>query len=74
MKQNQFDIVDGVVKSLVETTSVRTFFVGLHNAFAHGEIMTEIGLDFSDKELGEMFDHFEGLVKIAKKIEEENGL
>ena len=73
MRTTEIDIVEDLVKSLVKTTSLRTVFVGIHNAFAHGEAMIDADLQFTDEDLSEMFKSFENLIVIAQKIETDNG-
>ena len=67
--------VDGTVVAekmirciLSSGVSPRDFFVGLHNAFFHEDILVENDVEFTDEQLGGLFDHFDGLGKIAKSL------
>lgn len=64
------DIVKGVLEGLLCSGKVspKELFTGLHNTFAHGDILTKNGVEFSNEQLEEMFVHLEGLVSIAKKM------
>lgn len=46
-------------------------FIGLHNVFAHGEIFESInyGHEVSDDQLAKLFEHFDGLIDVMKKVE-----
>ena len=62
------DVVKGLLKG---HGSLKAFFVGLHNAFVHGEILEEMDYEDYDENtvdelLGGLFEHFEGLVALAK--------
>jgi hypothetical protein len=61
----EIDVVEQVVRGCVKASSVRMFFTGMHNAFAHGEICKDV----DSEDLAEMFNHFEKLIEIGKKYE-----
>lgn len=67
----QVEVTDHVLRSLVKAVGPKNFFIGLHNAFAHGEVLKDAGFPVTDKELGKLFKNFEKLIKTAKKIEGE---
>lgn len=63
------DITSEVMKGLINGgVSPEEFFVGLHNVFYHGAILAENGYECSDKQLGDMFTHFDALISIVKKM------
>ena len=63
------DIADNVIRSLVKSVGPRKFFTGLHNAFVHGQVFKDAGIDVNDEQLGQLFEHFEGLIAVAKDAE-----
>lgn len=68
-RQQDVDLVDEVVKGLLRGgISPRTLFVGIHNAFVHGEILKEADVEFTDKQLEKLFEHFDDLIAVAKKM------
>jgi hypothetical protein len=71
MARMNVDIVENVVRGLLRGgISPRELFSGIHNAFAHGEILEEIGVEISDKHLEEFFEHIDKIGKIMKKLQE----
>ncbi len=69
MSAKMCEASEQVIRGLVKGVGVKAFFIGLHNAFVHGDALTDANYDFSDEQLNEMFKHFGGLNKIARKIE-----
>ena len=67
------DLVEHFIKMLIQQeVQPSSIMSGIHNAFVHGDILTECHLDFTEKQLEEMFQHFDGLIKIMKAIEDED--
>jgi len=63
------DVVENIVRGVLKAgVTPQALFVGIHNAFCHGEIFEECGIECSDKQLGELFEHIDALSKIAKKL------
>lgn len=69
MSNEERKMVTQIVKSLIQGVGPKGFFVCLHNAMIHGEVFEEMGLEMSDEQLGEMFDHVDRLIVISKEIE-----
>ncbi len=67
-KVEAHEVSEQVIRGLVKGVGIQAFFTGLHNAFAHGQIMEE-KYTFNDNQLGDMFEHFESLNTIARYIE-----
>ena len=67
----QADAFENVIRGMIaprrksDDSNVRDFFTALHNAFSFGEIIPEI----EERDLQEMYKHFEALNKIASKYE-----
>lgn len=67
MNQTQItDLFEEQLRSMARATSVRQVMVSLHNMCCHGEIFEETGEDVSEDQLGELFDHFDGILSILK--------
>ena len=62
------DMVDAMQKVLISSVGLATTFTGLHNAFKHGHILDENGIDFTSEDLSALFDHLEGLCKISRRL------
>lgn len=60
--------------ALKGTSRSQNFFVALHNSFVHGKNLELAGYKFTDKQLKDMFVHFDALNDIAKGIDEETGV
>ncbi len=54
------------IRSMARATSVARVMVALHNVCVHGVIFEETGEDVSEEKLGELFDHFDGILGILK--------
>ena len=67
--QKTMEFGEEMVRGLVKTLGTRGFFLAMHNAFSHGEAMEAAGESFDDEQLGQLFEHFEGLNAVAKNIE-----
>lgn len=65
------DLVEQQIRNWIQTQgfSVREVFVGIHNAFAHGDIFKYTDVTLTDNNLKELYVHFDGLIKVAKKVE-----
>lgn len=64
--------VEGAIRGLISKNSQITpqqFFIGLHNAFAHGDILNDADFSVTDEQLSAMFDHFDALSKISENID-----
>lgn len=63
------NVAENVVRGLIKSgVTPQELFVGIHNAFCHGEIFEECDIECSDGQLGELFEHIDALSKIAKKL------
>jgi hypothetical protein len=66
------EVSDEVIRGLLKGVGVEGFFIGLHNAFSHGDALSNAGYEFTDEQLSQFFEHFEGLCELAKEIEQGN--
>jgi len=64
------DVADEAVRGLLKGVGMEAFFIGMHNAFVHGDAIEKAGYEFTDEQLSEMFVHFEALNALAHKIED----
>jgi hypothetical protein len=66
------EVVTEFIKTMIKISDdPRQVFVGIHNAFVFGEIFDEIGFDFSEEQLGQLFNGIEMCQDALKKMEEE---
>ncbi len=66
---NQTEIVmffEENIRSMAKATSMERVMVALHNVCVHGVIFKETGEDVSEEKLGELFDHFDGILDILR--------
>jgi hypothetical protein len=69
MPSRNVDIAENTIRGmLVGGITPKEFFSGLHNAFFQGSILEECNIEFTDKQLGGLFEHFDALSEIAKKL------
>jgi hypothetical protein len=67
MNQTEITILfEEQIRSMARATSVSRVMVALHNVCVHGKIFDETGEDVSEEQLGELFDHFDGVLGILK--------
>ena len=65
------DMVTELIKALVRTSeNPRGVMVGVHNAFVHGEILDEAGIDCSEKDLEDLFEGFDKSIKALSHMED----
>lgn len=77
--KKQFDarlveVSENVNGNLVKYCGLSKYFVGLKNAFAHGDIFMEMGLAFTDQQVSDLHDKLSDLQAIANRIEKDNGM
>jgi hypothetical protein len=72
-KQNLSDVVDKLVRGLVEQPEdLYDVLVGIHNAMCHGEILDHAGIMYSDDHLELFFKGMDKALKAAKQIRKFN--
>jgi len=62
------EVAESTIRGLIKGVGVHAFLIGLHNSFVHGKILEEEGTDFSEEQLGQMFEAFEKLIAISKEM------
>ena len=71
MSKREVEVVESVVRGFIKGgVTPHEFFVGIHNAFCHGEILEQCDIECSDKQLGKLFKHFDALIEIAEEFDE----
>lgn len=74
VKTNHLDTTDTteqIIRQLVKLSeSPLSVLVGVHNAFYHGEILREAGLDSNDDDLGELFEGLDKAIAVCKRLED----
>jgi hypothetical protein len=72
MNQTEITILfEEQIRSMAIATSVSQVMVALHNVCVHMQRkVAETGEDVSEEQLGELFDHFDGVLGILKSREE----
>lgn len=63
------DFITNIMKEMIRNSGTKNFFVALHNTFVHGEILEETGEYCTDKQLGQLFEHFDAIISIVKEFE-----
>ena len=57
-----------MLEKMLKTVDPQILAVAVHNTFVHGENITDHGLYISDDELGQLFEHLEGITGILGKL------
>ncbi len=71
----EHDIVEGMVRGMIKAeVSPVGIMIGVHNAFSHGECLTDAGLDVPEEALKKLFDGLDVAIQAMKEIEEASGL
>lgn len=66
---NQTEIIrlfEEHIRAMARATSVERVMVAMHNVCVHGEIFEDTGEEVSEEQLGELFDHFDGILGILR--------
>jgi len=68
MKNQSIYTCEEVVKGLIRSNGIQNLAIGLHNALAHGDILTECDTEFTEADLGKLFKGVDQMVAASKKM------
>lgn len=65
----KIEMLESIIKNLIQVSTPADFASALHNAFVHGEVFEEVGIEFTDEQLSRIFDGLDIIVKTCKELE-----
>lgn len=69
MAIKEHERVETIIRGLIDKgCDPRALFVGLHNAFVHGEILIQNGYEITDKQLGKFYKGIKKCSKVLDKV------
>ena len=63
MRESEYEVLEKVFRTYIETYGLDKVMVGIHNAMCHGEVV-----DCTDKQLGKFYKHLDKASKVSRKM------